>query len=169
PRAGSRSGSRWCRTRSRRSLARGSSTWAARGATTCRSRRARRTRRERREHMLKTRLCELLGIELPIIAAPMGLVTGPELAAEVSNAGGLGVMSFSGNPPPVLREEIRRLKRLTDRPFGVNLILYYPVEDHVGVCLEESVPVLSLLWGDPEPCVAGTDAAGARVVTLEGL
>src|SRR5437867_5138109 len=123
-----------------------------------------RTRRERRDHVLKTRLCERLGIELPIIAAPMGFVTGPELAAAVSNAGGLGVMSFSGNPPPVLREEIRRLKRLTSRPFGVNLILYYPVEDQVAVCLEERVPVLSLFWGDPAPWVARAHAAGVTVM-----
>ena len=100
---------------------------------------------------MKTRLCELLGIELPIIAAPMGFVTGPELAAAVSNAGGLGIMSFSGNPPSVLREEIRGLRRLTSKPFGVNLILYFPIEDHLAVCLEERVPVLSLFWGDPAP------------------
>src|SRR5438093_477144 len=109
-----------------------------------------------------------VGLELPIIAAPMGFVTGPELAAAVSNAGGLGVMSFSGNPPPVLRDEIRRLKRLTDRPFGVNLILYYPVEDHVAVCLEERVPVLSLFWGDPAPWVARAHAAGVTVMQQGG-
>ncbi len=49
--------------------------------------------------MLHTRLCDFLGIEFPIICAPMGFVTGPELAAAVSNAGGLGIMPFSGNPP----------------------------------------------------------------------
>ena len=118
--------------------------------------------------MLKTRLCERLGIELPIIAAPMGFVTGPELAAAVSNAGGLGVMSFSGNPAPVLREEIRRLRRLTDRPFGVNLLLYFPVEDQVAVCLEERVPVLSLFWGDPAPYVARAHAAGVTVMHQVG-
>src|SRR5256885_15252933 len=98
----------------------------------------------------------------------MGFVTGPELAAAVSNAGGLGVVSFSGNPPPVLRDEIRRLKRLTDRPFGVNLILYYPVEEHVAVCLEERVPVLSLFWGDPAPWVARAHAAGVTVMHQVG-
>src|SRR5207244_12668456 len=118
--------------------------------------------------MLKTRLCELLGIDLPIIAAPMGFVTGPELAAAVSNAGGLGVMSFSGNPPPVLREEIRRLRRLTRKPFGVNLILFFPIEDHVAVCLEERVPVLSLFWGDPAPYVARAHAAGVMVMHQVG-
>jgi NAD(P)H-dependent flavin oxidoreductase YrpB (nitropropane dioxygenase family) len=50
----------------------------------------------------------LLGIEVPIFAAPMGFLTGPDLAAAVSNAGGLGIMSFNANPPSLLREEIRR-------------------------------------------------------------
>src|SRR5438093_6395910 len=118
--------------------------------------------------MLKTHLCDLLGIELPIIAAPMGFVTGPELAAAVSNAGGLGIMSFNANPPPVLRREIRRLRALTRKPFGVNLILHFPIEDHVAVCLEERVPVLSLFWGDPAPYVARAHAAGARVLHQVG-
>ena len=81
--------------------------------------------------MLHTRLCDLLGIEFPIICAPMGFITGPELAAAVSNAGGLGIMPFSGNPPQALCEEIRRLRNLTDKPFGVNLLLHYQVEEHV--------------------------------------
>jgi NAD(P)H-dependent flavin oxidoreductase YrpB (nitropropane dioxygenase family) len=55
------------------------------------------------KYMLRTGLCDLLGIEYPIFAAPMGFVTGPELAAAVSNAGGFGILSFSGNPPGVLR------------------------------------------------------------------
>jgi len=67
---------------------------------------------------IRTHLCKLLGIEAPIFAAPMGFVTGPNLAAAVSNAGGLGIMSFSANPPPVLRDEIRRLRSLTSKPLA---------------------------------------------------
>src|ERR1043166_2442530 len=99
--------------------------------------------------MLRTRLCDLLGIDVPILAAPMGApVTGPELAAAVSNAGGLGIMSFSGWPPPVLRQQIRRLRELTDRPFGVNVLLSgvrlpFEQRDVVAVCIEERVAVLS--------------------------
>src|SRR5439155_343317 len=61
-----------------------------------------------------------------------------------------------------------RLRRLTDRPFGVNLLLYFPVEDQVAVCLEERVPVLSLFWGDPGPYVARAHAAGVAVMHQVG-
>ncbi len=123
--------------------------------------------------MFRTQLCSLLGIEVPIFAAPMGFVTGPGLAAVVSNAGGLGIMSFSGNPPPVLREEIRRLRSLTDKPFGVNVLLTgphlpFPVEAVVDLCLEEQVPVLSTFWGDPTPYVARAHAAGVKVIDQVG-
>jgi NAD(P)H-dependent flavin oxidoreductase YrpB (nitropropane dioxygenase family) len=113
--------------------------------------------------MLHTRLCDFLGIEYPIICAPMGFVTGPELAAAVSNAGGLGIMSFSGNPPEALRREIRRLREMTDKPFGVNLLIHYPVEEHVKVCIEERIPILSLFWGDPSPYVELAHAVGIKV------
>ncbi|MCI0453400.1 MAG: nitronate monooxygenase [Candidatus Dadabacteria bacterium] len=113
--------------------------------------------------MIRTRLCDFLGIDFPIICAPMGFVTGAELAAAVSNAGGLGIMAFSGNPPEALRQEIRRLRSLTDRPFGVNLILHYPVEEHVTVCIEEKVPILSFFWGDPSRFVERAHAVGIKV------
>src|SRR5438094_4514986 len=94
--------------------------------------------------IVKTALCELLRIEYPIMAAPMGPdLTGPELVAAVSNAGGLGILQAQLCPPPLFRQEIRRVRTLTDKPFGVNLI-HFPVEDHLAVCLEERVPVLSL-------------------------
>ena len=113
---------------------------------------------------MKRNLCHLLGIEHPIIAAPMGPdLTGPDLVAAVSNAGGLGILQAQLCPPPLFRQEIRRVRALTDRPFGVNLILHFPVEDHVAVCLEERVPVLSFFWGAPTPYVGRAHAAGVRV------
>ncbi len=118
--------------------------------------------------MLHTRLCEALGIEVPIVVAPMGLVTGPELAAAVSNAGGLGILSFSGNPPPVLRQQIHQVRELTDKPFGVNLLLHFPVEEHVDVCIDERVPVLSFYWGDPAPYVGRAHDAGMVVFDQVG-
>jgi nitronate monooxygenase len=113
---------------------------------------------------MKTALCHLLGIEHPIIAAPMGPdLTGPELVAAVSNAGGLGILQAQLCPPPLFRQVIRRVRELTDKPFGVNLILHFPVADHVAVCLEERVPILSLFWGDPTAYVEHAHAAGTKV------
>ena len=101
---------------------------------------------------MKTNLCHVLGIEHPIIAAPLGPdLTGPDLVAAVSNAGGLGILQAQFCLPPVFRQEIRRVRALTAKPFGVNLLLHFPVEDQVAICLEERVPVLSLFWGDPTP------------------
>ena len=113
---------------------------------------------------MKTNLCHLLGIEYPIIAAPMGPdLTGPDLVAAVSNAGGLGILQAQFCSPPVFRQEIRRVRAVTARPFGVNLLLHFPVEDQVAICLEERVPVLSLFWGDPTPYVGRAHAAGVKV------
>src|ERR1700743_3602896 len=98
---------------------------------------------------MNTPLFRLPGLEHPSIAAPLGpALTGPELGAAVSNAGGLGILQAQFCPPPLFREEIRRVRALTDRPFGVNLLLHFPVEEHVTICLDEQVPVLSFFWGD---------------------
>src|ERR1051326_117293 len=111
------------------------------------------------ETMLRTRLCELLEIEVPILGAPMGPeIMSLELAAAVSNAGGLGMISFGGYPPPALRERIRKLRALTSRPFGVNVLLegpHLPLPEaaFVDTCIAEGVPVLSFFWGDPTPYV----------------
>jgi NAD(P)H-dependent flavin oxidoreductase YrpB (nitropropane dioxygenase family) len=113
---------------------------------------------------MKTNLCQMLGIEQPIIAAPMGPdMTGPELVAAVSNAGGLGILQAQFCTPPVFRQEIRRVRALTAKPFGVNLVLHFPVEDQVAICLDERVPVLSFFWGDPTPYVERAHAAGVKV------
>ncbi len=94
---------------------------------------------------MKTALCHILGIEYPIVAAPMGPdLTGPETVAAVSNAGGLGVLQAQFCAPPLFRAEIRRVRAMTDKPFGVNLLLHFPIEDQVAVCLEEQVPVRPL-------------------------
>src|SRR5262245_56577783 len=113
---------------------------------------------------MKTALCHMLGIEYPIVAAPMGPdLTGPETVAAVSNAGGLGILQAQFCAPLLFRDEIHRVRALTDKPFGVNLLLHFPVEDHVAVCLEERVPVLSLFWVDPTPYVEPAHAAGVNV------
>jgi NAD(P)H-dependent flavin oxidoreductase YrpB (nitropropane dioxygenase family) len=118
---------------------------------------------------MKTALCHVLGIEHPIIAAPMGPdLTGPEFVAAVSNAGGLGILQAQLCPPPLFRQAIRRVRELTDKPFGVNLVLHFPALDHVAVCLEERVPILSLFWGDPTPYVERAHDAGTKVFHQAG-
>ena len=76
-------------------------------------------------------------------------VTGPELAGAVSEAGGLGLMSFSRNPPELLRRDIAVMRAHTGLPFGVNMLLTADVSEQVAVCCEERVPILSFFWGTP--------------------
>src|SRR5262245_44617612 len=103
--------------------------------------------------MLKTPLCHLVGIEYPVFSVGMDPVDGPELAAAVSNASGRGVLGMAGAPAPYIRQEIQRLRTLTDKPFGVNLILPLLQEGQIEACLDEKAPILVLFWGDPSPYV----------------
>src|SRR5215467_5291521 len=124
--------------------------------------------------MLRTRLCELLEIQAPVLGAPMGPeIAGLDLAAAVSNAGGLGMISFGGYPPPALRERIRKLRTMTSKPFGVNVLLEgpqlpFPESAFVDACIGERVPVLSFFWGDPTPYVEKAHKAGMKVCDQVG-
>src|SRR5215472_1919840 len=124
--------------------------------------------------MLRTRLCELLEIEAPVLGAPMGPdIAGLDLAAAVSNAGGLGMISWGGYAPPELRERIRKLRTMTSKPFGVNVLLegpHLPVPEaaYVDACIAERVPVLSFFWGDPTPYVEKAHKAGIKVCDQVG-
>jgi len=113
---------------------------------------------------MRTTFTERVGVTLPIVQAPMGGVGGPELAAAVSNAGGLGMLALSWHPPEAVRAAIRQTRALTDKPFGVNLVLAFPQAERLAVCLEEKVPAVSFFWGDPAPHVAACHAAGAIVL-----
>ncbi len=123
---------------------------------------------------LRTPICDLLGVDVPILVAPMGFITGAELAAAVSNAGGFGLMAAGGAPPLVLQREIRRLRELTSRPFGVNILLFEvqgmdrPLDQLVGVCIAERVPVVSFFWGDCARYVPAIHAAGLKVMDQVG-
>lgn len=90
------------------------------------------------EDVLHTPVCDLLGIEHTVVQAGMGYVARAELAAAVSNAGGLGAIGGAGFPPERLRLEIQRVRELTDRPFGVDLIL--PAQTTTGEVLEPRPP-----------------------------
>jgi enoyl-[acyl-carrier protein] reductase II len=99
---------------------------------------------------MKTRITELLGIEYPIIQAGMTFVSYMPLVVAVSEAGGLGIMTCSDQTPDEVRDNIRRIRELTKKPFGVNLVPYTPgYKDFCKVILDEAVPVFSHGLGNP--------------------
>jgi NAD(P)H-dependent flavin oxidoreductase YrpB (nitropropane dioxygenase family) len=118
---------------------------------------------------LKTELCERLGIEHPIFSVGFGASAGPELVAAVSNAGAFGVLGGgAGFPLPYLREQIRRVRALTARPFGVNVILEGIKEGPIETCIDEGVPLLVLFWGDPRPYIEAAHRNGVKVAIQVG-
>lgn len=119
--------------------------------------------------MPKTRLCSDLGIDHPILCAPLGgCCAGPELAAAVSNAGGLGFLGLGGFPAAAIRELVRDTRKRTVKPFGVGLLLPNLRGGEVAACIEEEVPNLLLFWGDVAPHVAEAKQAGIRVFAQVG-
>jgi nitronate monooxygenase len=112
----------------------------------------------RRLKMFKTRVTEMLGIEYPIIAGPMAYISRAELVSAVSNAGGLGVIASLTFSLDELREEIKKTKSMTDKPFAVNITLLpsaRPVnyEDYFKAILEEGVKIIETSGRSPEPYV----------------
>ncbi len=97
---------------------------------------------------MNTALTGLLQIKYPIIQAPIGSATSPELAAAVSNAGGLGSLALSWKDLETTRACIQQTKKLTNKPFAVNLVLAFDQADRIQICIEEKVPVISFFWGD---------------------
>ncbi len=119
--------------------------------------------------MLKTRFCLRFGIDAPIMVAPMGPdLTGPELVAAVCNAGGFGVLQAQLCPPHLLQQQIRHLRTLTTRPFGVNFVLHFPHHAGIRVCIDEQVAALSFFWGDPSEFISAAHAAGIAVLHQVG-
>jgi NAD(P)H-dependent flavin oxidoreductase YrpB (nitropropane dioxygenase family) len=110
---------------------------------------------------LSTGLCDLLRIEVPIVQAPIGSATCPELAGAVSGAGALGTLALTWTGPDGCAEKIRRTQALTDRPFAVNLVLDWDPRERIEVCAREGVPLISTFWGDPGPYVDLIHDAGA--------
>ena len=117
---------------------------------------------------MKTVFCDLVGIELPVVQAPMGSASCPALAGAVSNAGGLGMLALSWTDPADVRRLVRETRSLTRRPFGINLILHWDQEDRLTICLEEQVPVISLAFGDALPFVERIQSAGSLVCVMVG-
>ncbi|MEY4892366.1 MAG: hypothetical protein RIQ34_978 [Bacteroidota bacterium] len=111
------------------------------------------------------RLTQLLHIEYPIIQAGMIWASGWKLASAVSRAGGLGILGAGSMYPDVLREQIRKCKAATDRPFGVNLPLLYPdIEKHIEIIIENRVPVVITSAGSPKTWTSILKEKGIRVI-----
>ncbi len=118
--------------------------------------------------MIRTAICDLLGIELPIIQAPIASATCPELAAAVSNSGGLGMLSVTWRQPDEIRAVIRKTRSLTLKPFGINLVLETDMHDRLNICLEAGVKIVSLFWGAPNQYIRESHQAGAYVLHSVG-
>ena len=123
-------------------------------------------------------ICNTLGIEVPIVQAGMGFIARAQLAAAVSEAGGLGMIGAASLSADELRSDIRKVRALTDRPFGVDILfatsrkpaadvatgqLKLSVQEHVDPVFEERVPVLASGLGDPGPVVSQAHDLGITV------
>ncbi|MGX7758878.1 NAD(P)H-dependent flavin oxidoreductase [Streptomyces angustmyceticus] len=126
------------------------------------------TRRSAHLPSLTTPLCRRLGVEVPVFQAPIGSAVSPELVAGVSRAGGLGMLALTWTPAGEIPRILDRVRELTERPFGANLVLDFPVADRLDACLEGGVPVISTFWGDPAGCTDRIRAAGAFHVHTVG-
>ena len=116
---------------------------------------------------MKTEITELLGIQYPIIQGGMAWVAEHNLAAAVSNAGGLGIIGAASAPPEVVREEIRKCKELTDKPFGVNVMLLNPNAEEVAeIIIEEGVKVVTTGAGSPSKFMKKWKEAGVVVIPV---
>ena len=116
---------------------------------------------------MKTRVTEAIGIEKPIFQGGMAWISEHKLAAAVSNAGGLGIISAMNAPADYLRKEIRACRELTDKPFGVNVMLMSPhVAEVAQVLLEEHVPVITTGAGMPDKYMKEWVPAGIKVVPV---
>lgn len=116
---------------------------------------------------MKTKLTELLGIKYPVIQGGMAWTSDANLAAAVSNAGGAGIIGSGGRTVEWTRDEVRKAKSLTDKPFGVNVMLMAPnIAEIIEMLCEEKVAFVTLGAGNPVPHIATFHAAGIRVIPV---
>lgn len=117
---------------------------------------------------METSFTRLIGIDQPIVQAPIGGLSVPALAGAVANAGGLGMMAISWMTPDEIREAVAGVRAITDRPFGINLIIDEPQEERLEAALAEGVGIISFFWGDPAPYIDAVRAAGGRAFLTVG-
>lgn len=112
-------------------------------------------------------ICDLLNIEYPIIQGGMAWVAEHNLAAGVSNAGGLGIIAAGNAPVEVVRDEIRKAKELTDKPFGVNIMLLSPFAPEIAkLVVEEKIAVVTTGAGNPEKYISMWKENGIKIVPV---
>ena len=117
--------------------------------------------------MIKSEICELLGIEYPIFQGGMAWVADADLASAVSNAGGLGIIAAMNSNGNQLREEIRKVRDKTSKPFGVNIMLLSPFTEEVAeVVAQEKVPVVTTGAGNPGKYIKAWNEAGIKVIPV---
>lgn len=112
-------------------------------------------------------ICKLLNIKYPIIQGGMAWIGTAELASAVSNAGGLGLIGAGHMPPEILREEIQKVKKWTNKPYGVNIMLMSPfVKEVMEVVVEEKVPVVTTGAGNPAEYIPALKSIGAKIIPV---
>lgn len=117
--------------------------------------------------MIKSRICEILGIEYPLFQGGMAWIADASLASAVSNAGGLGLISSINAGTEAVRAEIRKCKELTDKPFGVNIMLQAPNAGEIArMVVEEGVKILTTGAGSPAPYMEMWKEAGIKVIPV---
>lgn len=117
--------------------------------------------------MFNSKICELLKIKYPILQGGMAWIGTAELASAVSNAGGLGLIGAGHMPPDALRNEIRKAKALTKKPFGVNIMLMSPfVKEVMEVVIDEKVPVVTTGAGNPGEYIPALKEIGTKVIPV---
>lgn len=114
------------------------------------------------------RLGDTLEVQVPIVQAPIGGGSNPALVAAVSGAGALGMLSITWKPPQLVRDEVRAVRALTDRPFGVNIVLGFDPAERLEAALAEEVALISFFWGDPTEHLRRIHAAGAIAALTVG-
>ncbi|HCI29223.1 MAG TPA: nitronate monooxygenase [Fervidobacterium sp.] len=117
--------------------------------------------------LLKNRICDLLNIEYPILMGGMSWAGTPKLASAVSNAGGLGIIGAGAMKAEHLKTAIDQIRLLTDKPFGVNIILVSPsADDLVDLVIQEHVPVVTFGAGNPSKYIEKLKNAGIKVIPI---
>ena len=117
--------------------------------------------------MIKTDICDLLQIEYPILQGGMAWLGTAELAAAVSESGGLGIIGAGHMPPDIFRNEIHKLKERTNKPFGCNIMLMSPfVKEVMEVVVEERVPVITTGAGNPGVYIPALKEIGTKVIPV---